>query len=64
MKYVLQNAKEMDLEIGSDIVKGVNYGIVSRKNKESIEELYKEADKKLSFDKQQTYKKYGLNRRR
>lgn len=64
MEYVTLKIEEMKLNVGSDVVKGINYGTVSRRGNESIEQLYKEADKKMSNDKQETYKKYGLNRRR
>ena len=64
MEYVILKIEEMELDTSSDIIKGINYGTVSRSNGESIDELYKKADKSLSEDKQKTYTKYGLNRRR
>ena len=64
MEYVMLQIEEMELDTGSDIIKGINYGTVTRNNGEPMEELYKMADKGLSEDKQKTYVKYGLNRRR
>ena len=64
MEYVTLKTEEMDLNIGSDVIKGINYGTVSREDNDSIETLYKKADRKMSEDKQKIYIKYGLNRRK
>lgn len=64
MEYVMLQIEEMDLDISSDIIKGINYGTVTRNNGETTDELYKKADKELSEDKQKAYIRYGLNRRR
>ena len=64
MKYVMLQIEEMDLDVSSDIIKGINYGTVTRNNGETTDELYKKADKELSDDKQKAYIRYGLNRRR
>ena len=63
LKFLLYYIDEMDLNIDGGIIKGINYGVVSRKDNESIDELYKRADKKMSLDKKKKYKKYGINRR-
>ena len=46
LEYLLQYIENMDLNIDSGIIKGINYGIVSREDNESIDELYRKADKK------------------
>ena len=53
-----------NLNLGEDLILGLNYGIASRYSKESVKELYIEADKSLIKDKDNMYKVLGLTRRR
>lgn len=64
LEFILQYIENIDLKIDGEVIKGINYGIASRDDNESIDELYRKADKKMSEDKKKTYKKYGLDRRR
>lgn len=65
LEYIKQYyIEDMDLNIDGEVIKGINYGIVSREDNESIDELYRKADRKMSDDKKKTYKKYGIDRRK
>lgn len=62
IKVIQEEVRNIDLSI--DEIFGINYGLVVRKNNETYKDLYQKADKLLSQDKDDTYKKLGLERRR
>lgn len=53
----------MNLGVLEPVTLGINYGIVSRDNYETGEQLYQLADKELRKDKQNVYEKLGIERR-
>ena len=62
IKVIQEEVRNIDLSI--DEIFGINYGLVVRKNNETYKDLYQKADKLLSQDKDDTYKRLGLERRR
>ena len=56
--------ENISLDTYHNLTLGLNYGISERTNQESIESLYKKADKELSKDKEKMYKTKKINRRR
>ena len=48
----------------SETPTGINYGVIERTNGEPIERLYVMADQILTADKNKTYKKLGIDRRK
>lgn len=66
LKIQLLKEKMNHLSLGvlEPVLLGINYGIVSRDNYETGEELYQLADKELRDDKQRVYEKLGVERRR
>lgn len=67
IELLTEDIKNMDLGIMKDLNIGINYGISTRDNFESGEELYKIADENLRLDKKKSYKelqKIGIVRRK
>ena len=64
IQLACEEVKDINLGIDEKLPLGLNYGIVTRKNNEKFEELYVEADKKLSDNKRAMYTSLGLDRRK
>ena len=62
IKVIQEEVKNINLNICEHL--GINYGLVIGNNHETYKELYQKADKLLSKDKTETYKRLGLDRRR
>lgn len=61
----VDEVKNIDLKIDDpEMFLGLNYGIAIRNSFENAEELCLQADKNLSFDKKESYKILGINRRK
>ena len=64
IKLASVDVEELDLHEETKPQLGLNYGIATRDLNERIEDLYIEADKRLSDNKREMYVKLGLDRRR
>lgn len=64
LELAAEEIKKLDLDSTELLPIGINYGISEKTNGESIEFLYQEADKRMSRDKEETYKQLGLERRK
>lgn len=58
-----EEVKNLKLDVDESLMLGINYGIASRNFNESSRELYLDADKKLSNDKNNMYKVLKIDRR-
>ena len=61
---VVNDVKKIGLDIKDNPITSINYGISERCNLETMSELYKLADEKLSIDKTKTYQSLGIERRK
>lgn len=64
IELLKEEVNHLSLEIPEPVTLGINYGIFSRDNYETGEELYQLADLELRKDKESIYKKLGIERRR
>ena len=59
-----EEVKNIDLNTKEKVTLAINYGIAEQKENKTILEVYNEADKNLSNDKREMYKKLNIDRRK
>ena len=67
VKYLLDLVAEEVKKISfgeHEAITGINAGIISRENEETIEELFEIADERLNHDKTEMYRTLGIDRRK
>ena len=67
LNLIIEEIKNLKVGKKSNVLTGINYGVATREQEESGEELYKIADRELREDKAKSYqmlKKLGIERRR